>query len=361
MKSILFVASFPPPYGGVAVFNSLLYEKMRKDKLDIDCMTVGEEGKKGLPLEIKGYMLSLMRQKGKRIICDSANIFLEYPFGRAPFYRGYLWCINNKIKRNVWIKILHDGSLPKRYQKFTRVQKNFVRRMLRQTESIVVVNPLLEQFLRKEVGYRKKVVQIGSLLPMELNANAVLPDSITAFLNAYDKIILSVGTCDGSYGFYQIIEAFKKVADRLADIKIGLILVDCGFAEKSALYEKKRGQMAKEKNVLLYSGGLPHETVLQLMKKSDTFVRGVSLESYGISRAEAIMCGTPVIATSVGKTDGMRLYEYGDIQTLQEHLIEVLSQEEDTDLHKWTDFFNNEAEYNYRSLIDLLVSRYGNR
>lgn len=288
------------------------------------------------------------------MICDSANIFLEYPFDRTAFYRGYIWRLNNRIKKNNWIKIIHDGSLPQRYEKFTEAQKKFVKRTLRTAAGVIVVNPLLERFVRTRLGYGGRIVEIGSLLPMEQKEGTALPEDVTGFMASYDKIILSAGTCEESYGFQQIVEAFKNAAPRLSGIRTGLIFVDGNFAETNAEYEKKRERLQREENVLLITKGLPHDVMLELMKKSDIFVRGFFFESYGISRAEAILCGTPVIATNVGKTDGMRLYEYGDIKTLEEHMTELLTRGADSQFDRWVEFYQREAESNFRILMETL-------
>ncbi len=105
------------------------------------------------------------------------------------------------------------------------------------------------------------------------------------------------------------------------DMDIGLILVDSAFVrddEYRSLVMRDRGWIQCAENV-------PPSQMPRLMSSCDVFVRAVEHESLGVSRVEALWCGLPVIATSVGETRGMLTYEFGDIQQLSEHLKTVLN------------------------------------
>ena len=354
MGELFFLGSFPPPYGGVAIFNSLLYENFSYHSVRFKTLKVGEEGEDGFSLELKKYIKTVKSIEVHSVILDSANIFLEYPTDRVSFYRGYIWCFFKRMRGIRWIKILHDGTLPDRYQKFSAFQQKFVRTMVNVIDCIVVVNPSLEKWLREIIGYRKRIEIIGSLLPMKEQKQVELSCDIQQFMERYDKILLTIGTCDESYGFQQIIQAFKGVKSQTRGMKLGLIAVDGNFSSNGIEYEEKRKKIRQEKDVLLVSKGMPHEMVMELMRECDVFIRGFSSESYGISRAEAIICGTPVIATNVGKIEGMRIYEYGNIEMLTECILAEVEGKEVRDLSTWKRYYEKEAETNYEILINIL-------
>ena len=90
------------------------------------------------------------------------------------------------------------------------------------------------------------------------------------------------------------------------------------------------------------------------MKRSDLFVRGVCYESYGLSRVEAIWCGLPVVATSVGETRGMLLYDYGDEEALTRQIKRALSDSSGLDVEMWATTFRREAEENLRALMNAI-------
>ena len=351
MKKLVFVGAFPPPYGGVAIFNSFLYENLCYKEIPFEYFKVGENTKKGLPLKLKSYFKVLAEMPSDSLILESANIFLEYPTDRVSFYRGFIWLLFKKLKRNKWIKILHDGTFPQRYEKFSRMQRTFVKQTLNEAECVIVVNPILNDWLSKVIGYSNRIVEIGSMLPMRGQKAEELSIDIIKFLKIYDKVLLTIGTCDEIYGFQQIIEAFKKVKEQNAGIKIGIIAIDGNFALHDAEYEEKRKIIQSEKDVLLISQGLPHEKVMELMKKCNVFVRGVKSEGYGISRVEAILNGIPVVATDVGKTAGMNVYKFGDINALTKKINEALENGYNHEIERWKSYYDKEAETNFQILV----------
>ncbi len=69
---------------------------------------------------------------------------------------------------------------------------------------------------------------------------------------------------------------------------------------------------------------------------------------------ESILCGTPVIATRVGETRGISLYNYGDIAALSEAIKEVLFGGVLQDVGFWGECFRQEAEANLNSVIKVI-------
>lgn len=357
MKEFLLIGTFPPPYGGVAIFNSLLCTNFKEKNLPYGCFCVNNVSSQGifLPLEVGKYLKTLFTATGfGKILLDSANMFLEYPIGRESLYRGIGWWIHKIVKRHYWIKIIHDGSLPERYKEFTKWQKHIFIWLIRKTDSVIVVSPALERWLKQEIGYQRNIVRIGSLLPMHQKGRSDTPQNIIDFIKSYDKTVLTVGTCETAYGFEHLIEALKTVRASLLGLSIGLIAVDGGFAQTDRAYKEMQMQIASEENTLLISEGLPHEVMLEVMRRCDVYVRGSFFESYGISRIEALLCGTPVIATKTGQTKGMITYEFGDVEDLANKLLHLLSGEIPLDFYKWVDYYRAEAEKNYNIIVELL-------
>ena len=54
-----------------------------------------------------------------------------------------------------------------------------------------------------------------------------------------------------------------------------------------------------------------------LMEDADVVVRGHARESYGLSRVESLLAGTPVVGTPVGEQLFVATYEYGDPDSLR--------------------------------------------
>ena len=93
---------------------------------------------------------------------------------------------------------------------------------------------------------------------------------------------------------------------------------------------------------------VPNAEIYPILKRSDVFVRAFAEESYGISRIEALWCGTPVIATRAGETRGMLLYDFGDVEQLVDQLQAVLLYPVREEPNPWAERYRREAEENLR-------------
>jgi glycosyltransferase involved in cell wall biosynthesis len=94
--------------------------------------------------------------------------------------------------------------------------------------------------------------------------------------------------------------------------------------------------------------------IYEILKRSDVFVRSFADESYGISRIEALWCGTPVIATRAGETRGMLLYDAGDVEQLSDQLQAVLLYPVLEDPNPWAAHYRVEAEQNLLAVAKVL-------
>ena len=78
------------------------------------------------------------------------------------------------------------------------------------------------------------------------------------------------------------------------------------------------------------------------------------VESYGLSRIEAIWCGLPVVATRAGETRGMLLYDFGDVEELTAQLRRALSGERARETAEWAARYRQEAEENLKAITEKL-------
>jgi len=172
-------------------------------------------------------------------------------------------------------------------------------------------------------------------------------------LSNHSKMVCSIGVFTPEYGFEHIAEAIEMVRwDSGQDI--GLLLIDGGFILED--YSEYKNKVVQNREWITVLETIPHQQVLEILKRCDVFVRGVAFESYGVSRVESILCGTPVIATPVGETKGMLLYEYGDVSALIANLKQVLFQESPNKTFFWADYFKREAKANLRNIVNVIAS-----
>jgi len=348
-KKIIIFGPLPPPFGGVAIFMSALYEYLKG--YGVRMWTYG--GQKKDDPEIKfirhrrlAIIPALLREGFKARIVDSSHFHLEYPNKiLVP-----VWVTLKLLLRFEWLKIMHDGSLPTRYRSFSPVQKLLFQAAARSVNEFIVSNKDLQLWLQNEVGVTQKVSIIPCLLPVPPHAsNASLPAGLEDSLSRYSKRVCSIGVFIPSYGFKHVAQAVEKIRQETLE-NVGLILLDGAFV----CDESYRSEVLQGRDWITVLRSVPNSAVYQILKKSDVFVRSFGFESYGISRVEAILCGLPVVATRTGETRGMLLYDYGDEEELARQIKRALSHPPTQEIWMWAKQYQREAEENLQGFKKAL-------
>jgi glycosyltransferase involved in cell wall biosynthesis len=282
-------------------------------------------------------------------VLDASHFHLEYP---NPILLP-LWIALKGFLRVRWIKIIHDGSLPARYEKFSSLDKFLFKLAIRNIDEFVAVQEELRHWLRATVGVSQNVTTIPSLLPIPLEGkNQLLSPELKQALSRYlstTKRVCSIGAFIHEYGFMHVAEAVESIRNETGE-DIGLLLLDGNFARD----DKYRDLVLRDRDWITALAEIPNAQVFAILKQSDLFVRAFSQESYGLSRVEAIWSGVPVVATNVGETRGMLTYEFGDIESLKQQIRRGLFEADAAELQRFAALFQTEAEQNLKALNDLL-------
>ncbi len=330
---IVIFGPLPPPYGGVAIFDTLLGLGFKQQ--DIRYRNFSDESLDGISA-----------LKPRSVILDSFSYSLEFPEGRK-----ILKCLFAKIRKKLfWIKVVHNGSLPERYKSYSWKQRMLFRISLYLFDRIVVVNDALREWLVSDIKVRKPIQVIASLLPIPVDYIGT-DDSSVHDKRAERKVVSSIGVFTRDYGFKDIADVIQMLRDETG-VGIGFVIVDPGFTNDRE-YEES---LLEGRDWIEVHRQMPHPDTMRILRDSDVFVRAFYYESYGLSRVEALLCGTRVIATNMGETRGMTLFEPGDISVLKELLHDALFKPDETDSQSLSRMFREEAEANLRKLIELTGS-----
>ena len=348
-RKIVLLGPYPPPYGGVAIFTSALFEFTESKGAEL--WAAGDNVPPGPNVRPINYrrlgLIPLVLRKGfKARIVDSFYFLIEYP---NPLMVP-LWALLKFMLRFEWVKVVHDGSLPSRYESFGPLRKMLFRLSVYLVDEFVVVNDDINEFLRNEIGVRQNVSTVNALLPLpgsELGAS--LSTEIESVLAQYDRRVVSTGVFIPSYGFAHAADAVEKIRHETGE-NIGLILIDGAFARD----DDYRATVLQGRDWITVLEKIPHPQVIQIFRQSDVFVRGFKHEGYGLSRIEAIWCGIPVIAAMGEESRGMRLYSFGDLGALVAHLHETLFDSSTAELAKWATVFQREAEENLARWMKIM-------
>ena len=350
-KKVVLLGPYPPPYGGVSIYVSALFEYLGARGLRL--WTYGDR-------EVRGAGVSFMRDKRRELVplllregrgarvADCTHFLLEYPSALVP-----VWVILKRLLGFEWVKIIQDGSLPARHARFRAGRRALFRLSAGAADEFVVLSEELGRWLREEVGVGQRVTVIRNLFPVPYRGAAgPLPPETEAALAGFmrrARRVCSVGVFIPDYGFLHAARAVERLRRETGE-DLGLLLLDGGFASDAAYREEVTG--GREWVTVLRNAA--HPDVFRILRRCDAFVRGTVFDAYGLSRVEAIWCGVPVVATRAGETRGMLLYDYGDVDALALQLRRALSGGHARETADWAARYQREAEENLAAITAKL-------
>lgn len=350
-RKLVLLGPYPPPYGGVSIYIKTLFEEIKNN--DVELWTYGDREISAPNVffmkDKRWELLPLLIRRGSNArIADCSHFLVEYPSILVP-----LWAALKSLLRFEWIKIIQDGSLPSRYTEFNPVRKELFRLAVESVTEFIVISQELEDWLLREIGVTQKVTLIKNLFPIRYSsAEMTLPREIETSLAPYlhrNKRVCSIGVFINSYGFKHVAEAVERIRKE-SGTDIGLLLIDGDFAAEDGY----RSEVLRGRDWITVLKNVDHPLVFGILKRSDVFVRAFGLDSYGLSRVEALWAGVPVVATRAGETRGMLLYDFGNVDQLVERLKRTLFGIPDQDLSYWAEVYGKEAEENLQRLTSKL-------
>ena len=349
-KKVVLLGPYPPPHGGVSIYVSTLFGHLEARGLRL--WTYGGR-------EVRGTNVHFMKDKRREIVplllregrgarvADCTHFLLEYPSALVP-----VWLVLKRLLGFEWVKILHDGSLPTRHASFTPARRALFRLAAVGVTEFVVVSEELARWLREELRVTQPVSVVKSLLPVARDIGHAMPAELEATLADYTRRarrVCSVGAFLPEYGFLHAARAVGRLRRETGE-DVGLLLLDGDFAADDAY----RQEVLRGREWVTVLKSVAHADVFKVMRRSHAFVRGFGLESYGLSRVEAIWAGLPVVATRAGETRGMLLYDFGDVDALKAQLRRALSGERARETAEWADSYAREAEENLKAITAKL-------
>lgn len=159
--------------------------------------------------------------------------------------------------------------------------------------------------LGARIAYRLATerVAVGNVLADRIRALsgrevAVIPNPIDGSvfdLGPGGRAVTSVGALIPLKGFDRVIRAFALAREGDGDLVLHVV----GDGPERRGLERLAEELGVAPAVQMH-GACTKATVARLMRESDAVVSGSTIETFGVTMAEALMCGTPVVATSSG-------------------------------------------------------------
>ena len=351
-RRLALLGPWPPPYGGVAVHVERLHELLRERgfKPSVLSFDVGVVTDDIHPLrhDAKHWPRSLAtiaRSVGRGGVLHNHTGLTTYP-KRSILEPLFLMARLLQIRR---LETLHDRTIVTRFGDFVdREKRLFVKAMI-DAARIIAIGDDLRDFL-VELGVAPTKVVVGQPLLPQREAPQQPPTESAAFFAAHSPVWITVGAFIPLYDFSTVARAFRRLLE--TEPAAGLIVVSGRFAVDRAYEDEVRSVLRQLGDRVVFMEDIPNPELRALLRSSSVLIRGPRYESYGLSRIEAVMAGTPVVATATGEQRSMTLYRHGDVDSLLVAAQEARSTSPET-LQKAAAHYARLAEDSLQLILDV--------
>lgn len=174
------------------------------------------------------------------------------------------------------------------------------------------LTPLQHKLLRKIVNEADKFICVGDLLKKSVIELTNTPKDIQVIPNMVSSMFfyekqdiknnnfefIAIGRLVDSKKFDLVIDAFTKAFRSNANVYLTIV----GDGPLFSKYKKQIEHLGMQDRISMV-GFLSREETANLLRKSDAFVSGSVLETFGVPFIEAMACGKPVIGIKNGPID----------------------------------------------------------
>ena len=194
--------------------------------------------------------------------------------------------------------------------------------VFRRFDRVISVNRELEQLFHR-FGVSESRIRL--IYPHAISSHSfetALPDHLARFFQTHKPAIVTVGLLEPEYELSLQIDVLGQIRERYPSA--GLAIIGSGSLE-AELREKIQSKPYAEHSLLC--GDVPHAITLRAIAESDLFLRTTLYDGDSISVREALLAGTPVIATDNGmRPYGTYLIPRPDPDALRQAIEQVLAQ-----------------------------------
>ncbi len=214
---------------------------------------------------------------------DKIDIFFS-PSYVLPFK------IPKKVKTAVAI---HDISYEAHPEWFSWQNRVLLRQVSKKSakKADIIFTP--SQFTKNEILKYYKKINLKKIFVISLAIDEsfrIIPETLSVLKKKYrvrDRFIFYVGAIFNRRFVPQIIEAFKKIKDRLPEYQ--LLIGGPNYTRPFI--------DIKNEDSIIYIDYIPEEDLVYLYNTADLFIWLSSYEGFGFPPLEAMACGVPVLST----------------------------------------------------------------
>jgi glycogen synthase len=226
------------------------------------------------------------------------------------------------IPRSKTVLTFHSGGYPLSKAGKSATPLTFRGFVLRRFDRLIGVNQELDDLFRR---FGVSAGRIRLIYPHAISLDSVapsLPDYLSRFFQTHYPALVTVSGLEPEYDLSLQIDALGEVRRRFPNA--GLVIIGSGSLEAEV---RARIQSKSYAEQILLCGDIPHTVTLRAIAEGDLFLRTTLYDGDSISVREALLIGTPVIATDNGmRPGGVHLIPCSDPDALRRAIEKVLTQ-----------------------------------
>ena len=227
---------------------------------------------------------------------------------------------------------IHSEGMEKQYDQAGPLARWLWRMGIRRFDAVVTVNRHLQSFAIDSLKLsREKVYMIPAFLPPTRNAisKLQLPKDIADFVRSHSPCLCATGCFGGTYkgyhtyGFELLLGLVKRLGPLFPGVGLVLAINYVRDPEHKQMFREELRASGLEDNVLIVEE--LGENYLELVRRSDIFLRPTYTEGDALSVRESLHFGVATVASDCApRPDGCVLFKTGDVEDLTMKVIECL-------------------------------------
>jgi glycogen synthase len=225
------------------------------------------------------------------------------------------------MPRSKTVLTFHSGGYPSSKAGKSAAPLTFRGFVLRRFDRVIGVNRDLETLFRR---FGVASGRIRMIYPHAISLDSMessLPDYLAQFFQTHYPTLVTVSGLEPEYDLSLQIDVLGEV--RLRFPNAGLVIIGSGSLEAEVRTSIQSKSYAEH---IMLCGDVPHSVTLRAIAESDLFLRTTLYDGDSISVREALLIGTPVIATDNGmRPRGVHLIPSSDPDALRRTIEKVLT------------------------------------
>jgi glycogen synthase len=297
---ILLIGEFPPPYGGISVHVSGLHKELTAAGIPSRVLDITRVRQ---PVKFGAALLHAVWQGWTPHLHTNGHNPKSWLVALACGLAGKA--------RGGGVLTLHSGLAPRYLSSLSLLKRWCAARACSLYGRVLCVSPAIQHSVVL-LGVPPERTEIApACLPVSV-PHVALDTYLHSWTERHRPLLSTALFFRPEYGFDLMVAGLAEF--RVRHPRFGCVVM--GSGEEQAQARRLVKDAGLEDNLLLV-GDVEHDTCLELMSRSDVFLRSTLSDGDSISVREAISLGVPVVASRTGaRPVGTILFEPGNVEDM---------------------------------------------